>query len=96
MYVAVAIFIFLIPSLHQKLLNGTADLDEKKTCNIMHFILFSTLEDFSVNPITVAFHLACNSQVSINCLDTFVIPAPYKINPTHILHINPVCFYILL
>lgn len=56
MYVSVAIFIFLMPSLHQKLLNGTADLDEKKTCNIMHFILFSTLEDFCINPITVAFH----------------------------------------
>lgn len=68
MYVAIAVFIFLMPSLHQELLNGTADLAEKKTCNIMHFILFSTLEDFCVNPITVAFHLARSSQVSINCL----------------------------
>lgn len=85
MYMAVAVLIFLMPSLYQKLLNGTADLDEKKTCNIMHFILFSTLVDFCVNPITVAFHLACNSQVPINRLDTFVKPAPYKFNPTHIL-----------
>lgn len=90
------IFIFLMLSLHQELLNGVADLDEKKTCNIMHFILFSTLEDFCVNPITVLFHLACNSQVSINCLDTFLIPAPYKINPAYILYINPVYIYILL
>lgn len=37
----VAILIFLMPSLHSKILNGTADLDEKKTWNIMCFILFS-------------------------------------------------------
>lgn len=75
----------LMPSLHQKLLNGAADLDEKKTCNFMHFILFSTLVDFCVNPITVVFHLVCNSQVPLKCLDTVLKPAPYKINPTYIL-----------
>ena len=92
----VAVFISLMASLNQNLPNGTADLDEKKTCNIMYFILFSTLEDFCVNPLTVAFHLACKSQVSINCLDTFVILAPYEVNPTCLLSINAVSFYILV
>lgn len=44
-FMHVAIFIFLMPSPHQKLLNSTVDLEEKKTCNIMHFILLRTLED---------------------------------------------------